>query len=56
MSSVQVTGIPNDVWLVFRRQCLDEGVSANRKLRQLIEAQVVKAKKEQTTQQKGTNK
>lgn len=40
MSSCQITGIPSDVWRAFRRICLEEGISANRKLRELIEAQM----------------
>ena len=40
MSSCQITGIPQEVWRAFRRMCLEEGISANRKLLQIIEAQV----------------
>jgi hypothetical protein len=40
MSSCQITGIPNETWRAFRRMCLEEGISANRKLLQLIEAEV----------------
>ncbi len=40
MKSCQITGIPSDVWLAFRRMCLEEGISANRKLLQIIEAEV----------------
>ena len=40
MASCQVTGIPQELWLAFRRMCLEEGISANRKLGQLIETQV----------------
>ena len=40
MASCQITGIPDQTWRAFRRICLDEGVSANRKLRELIEIEV----------------
>jgi hypothetical protein len=40
MKSCQITGIPSETWLAFRLICLEEGVSANQKLRQLIEEQV----------------
>jgi hypothetical protein len=40
LSSCQITGIKNETWRAFRLICLEEGISANRKLRQLIEAQV----------------
>jgi hypothetical protein len=40
MASTQITGIPSNTWLAFRRICLEEGISANQKLRQLIESQV----------------
>lgn len=55
MSSVQVTGIASDIWKAFRRLCLEEGISANHKLRQLIEAQVALAEGEEqlTTQPRG---
>ena len=43
MSSCQITGIPSEVWRTFRRLCLDEGISANRKLLQVIEAMVIEA-------------
>lgn len=43
MSSCQVTGIPKEVWRAFRRLCLEEGISANRKLVQVIEAMVMEA-------------
>jgi hypothetical protein len=57
MSSVQVTGIASEIWKAFRRLCLEEGISANQKLRQLIESQVALASgKEQQTQPIGTEK
>ena len=40
MASCQITDIPSDTWRAFRFLCLEEGVSANKKLRQLIEARV----------------
>ncbi len=40
MASCQITDLPSDIWLAFRRLCLDEKISANRKLRQLIEEYV----------------
>jgi hypothetical protein len=40
MSSYQITGISNETWRAFRRMCLEEGISANRKLLQIIEAEV----------------
>jgi hypothetical protein len=40
MKSFQITGIPQDVWKAFRRMCLEENVSANRKLQELIQAEV----------------
>jgi ribosomal protein S21 len=40
MSSCQITGISDETWRAFRRICLDEGISANRKLREIIEAEV----------------
>jgi hypothetical protein len=40
VSSYQITGIPQDVWKAFRRMCLEESISANRKLRELIQAEV----------------
>jgi hypothetical protein len=40
VSSYQITGIPQDVWKAFRRMCLEQNVSANRKLQELIEAEV----------------
>jgi hypothetical protein len=40
MSSYQITGISNETWRAFRRICLEEGISANRKLRELVEAEV----------------
>jgi len=43
MSSCQITGIPKEVWRSFRRLCLEEGISANRKLVQVIEAMVMEA-------------
>jgi hypothetical protein len=43
MSSCQITNIPKDVWRAFRFLCLKEGISANRKLLQLIEAEVLAA-------------
>jgi hypothetical protein len=42
MSSCQITGISDETWRAFRRICLDEGISANRKLREIIEAEVAK--------------
>ena len=41
MSSYQITGISNETWRAFRRICLEEGISANRKLRELVEAEVL---------------
>ena len=43
MSSCQITGIPSETWRAFRRLCLEEGISANRKLVQVIEAMVMQA-------------
>ena len=43
MRSCQITGIPQEVWLAFRRMCLEQNISANRKIRELIEAQVALA-------------
>lgn len=40
MASCQITGIPYETWRAFRHMCLEEGISANRKLLQLIEAEV----------------
>jgi hypothetical protein len=40
MKSFQITGIPQDVWKAFRRMCLHENISANRKLQELIETEV----------------
>jgi len=41
MASCQITGIPDQTWRAFRRLCLDENISANRKIRELIEAEVL---------------
>lgn len=40
MAAFQISGIPENTWRAFRLMCLEENVSANRKLRELIEAQV----------------
>lgn len=43
MASCQITGIQDDVWREFRRICLEENISANRKLRELIQAEVARS-------------
>lgn len=40
MTSCQVTGIEKSIWVRFRQKCLSEGVSANQKVRRMIEAEV----------------
>jgi hypothetical protein len=40
MSSYQITGIPQDVWKALCRMCLEQNISANRKLQELIETEV----------------
>lgn len=54
MASCQITDLPSDIWLAFRRLCLDEKISANRKRRQLIEEYVRLADSE--FQRKGISK
>jgi hypothetical protein len=39
MTSCQVTGIAKNIWVRFRQKCLSEGVSANQKIRRMIEAE-----------------
>ncbi len=46
MSSYQITDIPKETWRAFRRICLEESISANRKLRELIEVEVAMADRE----------
>jgi hypothetical protein len=40
MTSCQVTGIAKNIWVRFRQKCLSEGISANQKVRKMIEAEV----------------
>jgi hypothetical protein len=40
MTSCQVTGIAKSTWIRFRQKCLSEGISANGKVRSMIEAEV----------------
>ncbi len=40
LTSCQVNSIPIATWKLFRKLCIEEGVSANRKMLRLIEAEV----------------
>ena len=40
VTSCQVTGIDKGMWMLFRQQCIKEGLSANQKLKMLIEEAV----------------
>ena len=41
-TSCQVTGMNKEMWAKFRQQCIQEGLSANRKVKMLIEAEVAR--------------
>lgn len=39
-TSCQVVGIKRDIWIRFRQQCIESGLSINRRLKLLIAAEV----------------
>ena len=40
LTSCQVTSIPSEIWKLFRKICIEEEISANRKMLRLIEVEV----------------
>lgn len=43
-TSCQITGLRKDLWIEFRQQCIREGISLNKKVKMLIEAEVARRK------------